>query len=120
MFGVSRRLFATVGALATILVLTTSVVSAADPDSLTSARANDSAAGASATLGAKSHRVSDDGRLDLQHGGGLQPPATDVEAWPLDAHAPASGLAVALATWVLVFVAGVLASLRYMARRSRL
>lgn len=120
MFRVSRRLFATIGAVAIILVLMTSGVSASDPDSSTSARAHGSSAGASLTLGAKSYRVSDRGRMDLEHGGGLKPPATDVEAGLLDAPASASGVGLALATWVLVFVAGALASLRYMARRSRL
>ena len=121
MFGVSRRLFATVGTVVTVLMLTTSAVSAADPDSLTSARANGSSTGAPVTLGARSHISRDAGpaRLRLEHGGGLQPPATDVEAGPLDASAPTSGIAVALATWFLVFAAGVLASLRYMARRAR-
>jgi hypothetical protein len=112
-------LVATVGAAATILMLTTSAVAAADPDALTSARANGSSTSPSVTLGARSNH-SDDVRLQLQHGGGLQLPATDVESGPLAAAAPVPGVGVALATWVLVFVAGVLASLRYMTRRSRL
>ena len=124
MFGVSRRLFATVGAAATILMLTTSAVAAADPDSLTSAHANDSSTGAAVTLGSMSHLGSGGaGRAGLQlHGGGLHLPATDTEPGPLDARAPASGVGVLQATWawVVVFVVGVLASLRYMARRSRL
>jgi hypothetical protein len=118
MFGVSRRLVATVGAAATILVLSTSTVAAADPDASTAARANGSSTGASVTLGAK-FNVARPGRLQLDHGGGLQPPATDVESPSLDVGVPVSGVGVALATWILVFVAGVLASLRYMARRSR-
>lgn len=119
MFGVSRRLVSTLVAAATITVLTTSAVSAADPDSLNSARANVSSSGASVTLGARSHDAGS-ARLRLDHGGGLKPPATDVEAGPLEAQTPAAGLGIALATWVLVFAAGVLASLRYMTRRSRL
>ena len=119
MIGVSRRFIATVGAAATILMLTTSTVSAADPDALTSARANGSSAGASITLGAKSDATGP-ARVRLEHGGGLQPPATDVEAGPFAANAPASGVSVALGAWVLVFVAGALASLRFMTRRSRL
>lgn len=120
MIGVSRRLVAMVGAGATILLLTTSTVSAADPDALTSARANGSSAGASVTLGAKSDGAGP-ARVRLEHGGGLQgPPATDVEAGPFAADAPASGVSVALGAWVLVFVAGALASLRFMTRRSRL
>jgi hypothetical protein len=119
MFGVSRRLYATVGAAATILVLTTGSVAGADPDSLTSARANGSSTVASVALGAKSDVVRA-ARLRLDHGGGLQPPATDVESPTLDVAVPATGLGVALATWFLVFVGGVLASLRYLTRRSRL
>jgi len=112
MFGVSRRVSAAIGAAATILVLSTSAVAAADPDSST-ARANGS-------LGVKSDHAAP-ARPHLDHGGGLQgPPATDVESAPLGAAAPASGLGVALALWALVFAGGVLASLRYMKQRSRL
>lgn len=117
MIGVSRRTFATLVAAATIFVLSTGAVAAADPDSRASAR--DGSSGASVTLGAKSDVVRP-GRVQLDHGGGLQLPATDVESAPLNAGAPASDVGVALATWVLVFIAGVLASLRYMMRRSRL
>jgi hypothetical protein len=119
MLGVSRRLVATVGAAATILMLTTSVVAAADPDSLVSARANGSPTSAAVVLGL---RAQDAGpvRMRLDHGGGLKPPATDIELAPITVGVPASGIGIALTTWVLVFVAGVLASLRYMARRSRL
>ena len=119
MFGVSRRLSATLAAVATSLVLTTGAVSAADPDTVRSARANASSTGGSVLLGAKSHRVSD-GRVDLDHGGGLQLPATDIEPEAAVGLTPASNLRVALATWILVFAAGALASLKYMARRSRL
>ena len=108
---------AAIGAAATILVLSTSAVAAADPDSST-ARANGSH-GAPATLGIKSDHAAPS-RVHLDHGGGLQPPATDVESAPLGAGAPASGVGVALALWVLVFAGGVLASLRYMKQRSRL
>ena len=118
MFGVSRRVSAAIGAAATILVLSTSAVAAADPDSAT-ARANGSPAGVPATLGIKSDHAAPS-RPHLDHGGGLQPPATDVEATPLRAGAPASGVGVALALWFLVFAGGVLASLKYMTRRARL
>ena len=106
---VSRRLAATVGAAATILMLTTSAVAAADPDSVRS----------SATLGARSN-VADHGRLQLQHGGGLQPPATDVEAASLPTTSIGSGGGAVQGTWILVFIGGALASLRYMTRRARL
>jgi hypothetical protein len=106
---VSRRVPATIVAAATILMLTTSAVSAADPDS----------ARPSVALGARSH-ASDHGRLQLQHGGGLKPPATDVEAAPLPAASPVSGAGSVQMGWVLVFVAGALGSLRYMTRRARL
>jgi len=119
MLGVSRRLVATIGAAATILMLMTSTVAAADPDSLASARANGSSTGAAVTLGARSHDAGP-ARLRLDHGGGLKPPATDIELAPIAVDAPASAIGLALTTWVLVFAAGVLASLRYMARRSRL
>jgi hypothetical protein len=112
-------LVATVGAAATILVLATSTVAAADPDSSASARANGSSAGAAVTLGARSQDARP-ARLRLDHGGGLKPPATDIEIAPIATAAPASGIGLALATWVLVFAASVLASLRFMARRSRL
>jgi hypothetical protein len=118
MLGVSRRLVATVGAAATILMLTTSVVAAADPDSFASARANGSSAGA-VTLGARSQDARP-ARLRLDHGGGLKPPATDIELAPIAVDGRASGIGLALTTWVLVFAASVVASLRWMARRSRL
>jgi acetyl esterase/lipase len=122
MFGVSRRLIATFGAAATILVLTTSAVAAADPQSMTSAHMNGSSTGAVVALGARSHLGSGDaGPARLQfHGGGLHLPATDTEAAPLHTGAQASGVGVTLATWIVVFVVGVLASLKYLARRSRL
>jgi hypothetical protein len=119
MLGVSRRLVATVGAAATILMLTTSVVAAADPDSLASARGNGSPTAATVTLGVRAHDAGPV-RMRLDHGGGLKPPATDVELAPIAVGAPVSGIGVALTTWVLVFAAGVVASLRYLARRSRL
>jgi hypothetical protein len=106
---VSRRVAATILATATILVLTTSAVSAADPDSVHP----------SVALGARSH-VSDHSKLQLQHGGGLKPPATDVEAGPLRTAPPVSDAGWVQMGWVLVFVAGALASLRYMTRRARL
>lgn len=122
MFGVSRRLFATIGAAATILVLTTSAVAAADPDSLRSGHTNASSTDAAVMLGAISHLGSGHARpVQLQlHGGGLHLPATDTEPGPLDARAPASGLGFPLAMWVVVFALGVLASHKYLARRSRL
>jgi hypothetical protein len=119
MLGVSRRLVATVGAAATILMFSTSVVAAADPDSLASARANGSSTSATVMLGARTQDARP-ARLRLDHGGGLKPPATDIELAPVAVGAPASGIGLALTTWALVFAAGVLASLRYMARRSRL
>jgi hypothetical protein len=122
MFGVSRRLVATFGAAATILMLTTSAVAAADPESMTSAHANGSSAGAAVALGARSHLGSGGtgpARLQL-HGSGLHLPATDTEAGQPDIGAPASGVDVAPSTWVVVFVVGILVSLRYLARRSRL
>jgi hypothetical protein len=106
---VSRRLVATVVAAATILMLTTSAVAAADPDSVRS----------SASLGARSH-LAEHGRLQLQHGGGLQPPPTDVEAASLPMTPIGSGGGALQGTWILVFVGGALASLRYMTRRARL
>jgi hypothetical protein len=112
-------LIATVVAAATILVLSSGAVAAADPDSSTSARANGASAGATVTLGARSHSAGTT-RLRLDHGGGLKPPATDIEIAPVAVGGPASGVGLALASWVLVFVASVLASLRFMARRSRL
>jgi hypothetical protein len=118
MLGVSRRLVATVGAAATILMLTTCVVAAADPDSLASARGNSSPT-ATVTLGVRAHDAGPV-RMRLDHGGGLKPPATDIELAPIAVGAPVSGIGIALTTWVLIFAAGVLASLRYMARRSRL
>jgi hypothetical protein len=105
---ISRRIAATVVATATILLLMTSAVSAADPDSVRP----------SAALGARAH-ASDHGRVLLQHGGGLKPPATDVEAAPLLSASPLSGSGAVEMTWVLVFVAGALASLRYVTRRAR-
>jgi hypothetical protein len=112
-------LVATIGAAATILMLATSTVAAADPDSFATARANDSSTGTAVTLGIRSHDAGP-ARMRLDHGGGLKPPATDIELSPIAVAAPASGIGLALTTWVLVFAAGVLASLRYMARRSRL
>ncbi len=109
MFGVSRRIVATLVAAATILLLMTSAVSAADPDSVRP----------SVALGAPSHAAAH-GRVLLQHGGGLKPPATDVEAAPLASTSPVSGPGAVEVTWVLVFVGGALASLRYMTRRARL
>ena len=109
MFGVSRRIARTLVATTTVLVLMTSTVSAADPDSVRP----------SATLGARAH-ASDHGRVLLQHGGGLKPPATDVEAAPLWSVSPVSGTGTVEMTWVLVFLAGALASLRYITRRARL
>ena len=109
MSGISRRIVATLITTATILLLMTSAVSAADPDSNRP----------SAALGARTH-TSDHGRVQLQHGGGLKPPATDVEAAPLLSAPPASGASGVQASWVLVFVLGVLASLRYLTRRARL
>jgi hypothetical protein len=108
---------AAIGAAATILVLSTGAVAAADPDSST-ARAN-GAADANATLGIRSDHAAPS-RPQLDHGGGLQLPATDVESAPLGVDAPASGVGLGLATWILVFVGGVLASLRYMKQRPRL
>ena len=105
---VSRRVAASIVAATTVLILTTSAVSAADPDSLRP----------SIALGARSH-VSDHGRLQLQHGGGLKPPATDVEAAVLTAS-PVSGAGSVQMGWVFVFVAGALVSLRYLTRRARL
>jgi len=106
---VSRRLAAAITTAATILMLTTSAVAAADPDSVRS----------SATLGARSH-AAEHGRLQLQHGGGLQPPATDIEAAPLPTTVVGSAGGTMALTWILVFVGGALASLRYMTRRGRL
>ena len=117
MIGVSRRTFATLVAAATIFVLSTGAVAAADPDSRASA--GDGSSGASVTLGAKSDLVRP-GRVQLDHGGGLHLPATDVESAPLTGGATASDVGVALGIWVLVFLAGALASLGYMTRRSRL
>ncbi len=110
MLGVSRRVAGTLVAAATILLLMTSAVSAADPDSTRT----------SVALGARVH-AADHGRVQLQHGGGLKPPATDVEAAaPLVNASPASGAGVVGVTWVLVFAGGALGSLRYMTRRARL
>lgn len=109
MFGVSRRIVATLVAAATILLLMTSAVSAADPDS----------GRPSSALGARSH-IADHSKAQLQHGGGLKPPATDVEAAPLLNASPVSGAGAVDVTWILVFVGGALASIRYMTRRARL
>jgi hypothetical protein len=110
MRGVSRRVVGTLVAAATVLLLMTSAVSAADPDSTR----------ASAVLGARGH-ASDHARVQLQHGGGLKPPATDIEAAvPLFSAYPSTGSGAVDVTWVLVFAAGALASLRYMTRRARL
>ncbi len=110
MLGVSRRVVGTLVAAATILLLMTSAVSAADPDSTRP----------SVAFGARVH-ASDHARVQLQHGGGLKPPATDVEAAaPLFTASPASGAGAVEVTWVLVFAGGALASLRYMTRRARL
>ena len=109
MFGVSRRIIATLVAAATILVLMTSAVSAADPDSVRP----------SVALGARAH-ASDHSRVQLQHGAGLKPPATDVEAAPQLSASPVSGAGTVDVTWVLVFVGGALASLKFMTRRARL
>jgi hypothetical protein len=110
MRGVSRRVVGTLVAAATVLLLMTSAVSAADPDSTRP----------SAALGARGH-ASDHARVQLQHGGGLKPPATDIEvAVPLFSASPSSGMGAVDVTWVLVFAGGALASLRYMTRRARL
>jgi hypothetical protein len=121
MFRVSRRSLATFGLLATILLASPGVVAAAAPDSSTSARASGSATGAAVMLGAMSHLDAGHARpVGQLHGGGLKPPATDVAPGPLAAGAPVSGVGLPLAAWVMVLVVGVLASLRYTARRSRL
>ena len=117
MTGISRRMSAAIGAAAVILAFSTSAASAADPD-LSTARANGSA-DAHAALGITSDRAAPS-RPRLDHGGGLQLPATDVESAPLGAGPPGSGVGIALALWFLVFAGGVLASLRYMKQRSRL
>ena len=109
MLGVSRRVVGTLVAAATILLLMTSAVSAADPDSTRP----------SVALGARVH-ASDHGRVQLEHGAGLKPPATDVEAAPFLSVSPASDAGAVQVTWILVFALSVVASLRYMTRRSRL
>ena len=110
-------MFAAIGAAATILVLSTTAVAAADPDSLAAGATG--SADVHATLGIKSDHAAPS-RPHLDHGGGLQPPATDVESAPLGVGTPASGVGVAMLLWALVFAGGVLASLRYMKQRSRL
>ena len=119
MLGVSRRLVATVGAAATILMLTTTVVAAADPV-LRPPPARTVRPPAPPSYSGLKRTTRDRSGCGSTTVEDSKPPATDIELAPIAAASPVSGIGIALTTWVLVFAAGVLASLRYLARRSRL
>jgi hypothetical protein len=121
MFRVSRRSIVIVSALATVLLAGPGGAAAAEPGPPTSAHTVPAGRGVDVTLGAASHPDSGHVRpAGLQlHGSGLHPPATDTAPTPLDTGDPAMHVGLSPSTWMLLFVASLLGSLRYVERRLR-